>query len=148
MTRLHSVTHMRRLTTRRVPRDSAGCSRTSSRPTCKLQDFYGRVREQRRDLSAMFMIGVTFAQMSHISSTQTQKLPDIPLWLAILMLTLGVLYIVVRIKDYTESTCTLNLQDRDGLGRIARHDQSGDCTNQGDRPNFRGETRQEGAWLH
>jgi hypothetical protein len=96
----------------------------------------------------MFMIGVTFPLMPYISSTQTQKLPDIPIWLAILMLTLGVLYIVVRIKDYTESTCTLNLQDRDGLGPIARHDQSGDCTNQGDRPNFRGETRQEGAWMH
>jgi hypothetical protein len=96
----------------------------------------------------MFMIGVTFALMPYISSTQTQKLPDIPIWLAILMSTLGVLYIVVRIKDYTESTCALNLQDRDGLGPIARHDQAGDRTNQGDRPNFRGETRQEGAWMH
>jgi hypothetical protein len=148
MTRLHSVTHMRRLTTRRAPKDSAGCSTTSSRPTCTLQDFHGRVREKRRDLSAMFMIGITFAQMPHISSTQTQKLPDIPIWLAILMLTIGVLYIVVRIKDYTESACTPNLQDRHGLRRIVRYDQSGDCGNQGDRPNFRGKTRQEGAWLH
>jgi hypothetical protein len=96
----------------------------------------------------MFMIGVTFAQMPHISSTQTQKLPDIPIWLAILMLTMAVLYVVVRIKDYTESACTPNLQDRHGLRRIARYDQSGDCRNLGDRPNFRVETRQEGAWLH
>jgi hypothetical protein len=28
------------------------------------------------------------------------------------------------------------------------YDQSGDCRNQGDRPNVGGETRQEGAWLH
>jgi hypothetical protein len=68
----------------------------------------------------MFIIGVSFAQMPHISSTQTQKLPDIPIWLAILMLILGILYIVVRIKDYTESTCALNLQDTHGLRRIAR----------------------------
>jgi hypothetical protein len=61
----------------------------------------------------MCMIGVTFAQMPHISSTQTQKLPDIPIWLTILMLTMAVLYIVVRIKDYTESACTLNSQDMD-----------------------------------
>jgi hypothetical protein len=96
----------------------------------------------------MFMIGVTFAQMPHISSTQTQKPPDIPIWLAILMLTMAVLYIVVRIKDYTESACAPNLQDRHGLRRIARYDQTGDCRNQGGGPNFRGETRQEGAWLH
>jgi hypothetical protein len=96
----------------------------------------------------MFMIGVTFAQMPHISSTQTQKLPDIPIWLAILMLTMAVLYVVVRIKDYTESSCTPDLQDRHGLHRIARYDQSGDCRNQGERPNFGVETRQEGAWLH
>jgi hypothetical protein len=96
----------------------------------------------------MFMIGVNFAQMPHISSTQTQKLPDIPIWLAILMLTMAVLYIVERIKDYTESACTPNLQDRHGLRRIARCDRSGDCRNQGDRPNSRGGTRQEGAWLH
>jgi hypothetical protein len=50
----------------------------------------------------MFMIGVAFAQMPHVSSTQTQKLPDIPIWLAILMLTIAVLYIASRIKDYTE----------------------------------------------
>jgi hypothetical protein len=96
----------------------------------------------------MFMIGVTFAQMPHISSTQTQKLPDIPIWLAIPMLIMALLYIAVRIKDDTESACTPNLQDRHGLRRIARYDQSGDCRNQGDRPNLRGETRQEGAWLH
>ena len=96
----------------------------------------------------MVMIGVDFAQMPHISSTQTQKLPDIPIWLAILMLTMAALYIAKRIKDYTESACTPNLQGRHGLRRIARCDQSGDCRNQGDRPYFRGETRQEGAWLH
>jgi hypothetical protein len=96
----------------------------------------------------MVMIGVIFAQMPHISSTQTQKLPDIPIWLAFLMLTTAALYIVERIKDYTESACTQNLQGRLGLCRIARCNQSGDCRNQGDRPNLKGETRQEGAWLH
>ena len=96
----------------------------------------------------MFIIGVTFAQMPYVSSTQTQKLPDIPISLAILMLTIAVLYIVVRIKDYTESACAPNLQDRHGLRPIARYDQSGDCRNQGNRPNLDSETRQEGAWLH
>jgi hypothetical protein len=67
-----------------------------------------------------FMIVVAFAQMPHISSTQAQKPPDIPIWLAILMLTMAVLYIVVRIKDYTESACAPNLQDRHGLRLIAR----------------------------
>jgi len=38
MTRSHSVTHMRRLITRRVPGDIAGCSTTSSRPTYTLQE--------------------------------------------------------------------------------------------------------------
>ena len=94
------------------------------------------------------MIGVTFAQMPHISSTQTQRLPDIPIWLAILTLTMAVLYIVVRIKDYTESVRTPNLQDRHGIRRIAQYDQNGDCRNQEERPSFSGKTRQEGAWLH
>jgi len=96
----------------------------------------------------MFMIGVAFAQMPHVSWAQTQKLPDIPIWLAILMVTMAVLYIAARIKDYTESACAANLQDRGGLRRLARYDQSLDCRSQGDRPNLRGETRQEGAWLH
>jgi hypothetical protein len=96
----------------------------------------------------MFMIGINFAQMPHSSSRQTQTLPDIPIWLAIFMLTIAILYIVERIKDYTESACTPNLQGRPGFRRIARCDQSGDCRNQGDRPNLKGETRQEGAWLH
>lgn len=72
----------------------------------------------------MFMIWVTSAQMPHISSTQTQKLPDIPIWLAILMLTMAVLYILVRIKDYSESACAPNLEDRHGLRRIARYNHS------------------------
>src|ERR1700758_2291199 len=62
----------------------------------------------------MFITGATFAQMPHISSTQTQKLPDIPEWLATLMLTIAVLYIVARIKDYTESVCMPNSHDRHG----------------------------------
>lgn len=85
----------------------------------------------------MFMIGLTFAQMLNISSTETQKVLDIPMWLAILMLTLAVLYIVVRIKDDIESTCSPNLPKRHELLLIARRDQRSDCRNRGDR---RGET--------
>ena len=93
----------------------------------------------------MLMIGLTFAQMPNISSTETQKVPDIPMWLAILMLTMAVIYIVVRIKDYIESTCSPNLQERHELIRIARCDQELTAGIKGDRRNFRGETRQEGA---
>jgi hypothetical protein len=113
-----------------------------------LQPFNGRVREKRGDLAAMFMIGVTFAQLAQIGSTQTKKAPDVSICLAILMLTISVLHFVARIKDYTESACMPNLQGRYGLRRIALYDQCGHCKNQGDRPNSRDETRQEGAWLH